>query len=68
VYVSLGNLDSLPYEQITQPTIVHDTTSKTSTINFGAARWGYIEGGGVPDGSGDYPDDGIDPIPEPEGE
>jgi hypothetical protein len=64
VYVSLGNLDSLSYEQITQPTIVHDTASKTSTINFGAARWGYIEGGGVPDTSGDYPDDGYDPLPE----
>tara|TARA_A200000113_G_C8871903_1_gene357013 strand:+ start:2887 stop:5226 length:2340 start_codon:yes stop_codon:yes gene_type:complete len=65
-YVNFGDLDTLAYEQITQPTIVHDTANKTSTINFGAARWGYIEGGGVPDTSGEYPDDGIDPIPEPE--
>ncbi|MCP4055163.1 MAG: methyl-accepting chemotaxis protein [Mesoflavibacter sp.] len=62
IYTDFGNLDDLPYEQITQPTIVHDTVAKTSTINFGAARWGYIEGGGVPDTSGEYPDDGMDPI------
>lgn len=64
IYVEFGDLDTLPYEQITQPTIVHDNVAKTSTINFGAKRWGYIEGGGVPDNSGDYPEDGIDPIEE----
>ena len=62
IYTSFGNLDDLPYEQITQPTIVHDNTAKTSTINFGASRWGYIEGGGVPDTSGEHPEDGMDPI------
>ena len=55
IYTDFGDLDTLPYEQITQPTIVHDNTAKTSTINFGAARWGYIEGGGVPDTSGEHP-------------
>ena len=62
IYTDFGDLDTLPYEQITQPTIVHDNTAKTSTINFGAARWGYIEGGGVPDTSGEHPEDGIDPV------
>lgn len=67
IYVSFGDLDTLAYEQISQPTIVHDNASLTSSIQFGAPRWGYVEGGGVPSDGGDYPDDGYDPvIEEPE--
>lgn len=66
VYVDFGDLDTLAYEQIAQPTIIHDNESNTSTIDFGAKRWGYVEGGGVPDTSGTYPEDGMDLIEEVE--
>ncbi|MAW08012.1 MAG: hypothetical protein CME61_06990 [Halobacteriovoraceae bacterium] len=62
LYVDFGDLDTLAYQQIAQPQFVHDTVAKTSTLPFWITRWGYVEGGGVPDTSGEYPVDGIDPV------
>jgi hypothetical protein len=67
VYVDFGDLDTLSYKQIAEPQVVHDTVNKASSIEFGALRWGYAEGGGVPSDDGGYPEDGIDPV-EGEGE
>ena len=63
-YVNLGDLDTLKYMEISQAEVIHDTVEKTSTVNFGANRWGYVVGGGIPNTNTDYPDDGVDPIEE----